>query len=352
MKVASSTLQWQAQHSAVQSQTHSAKLRVWVGERNAQRPAATSQRLSNAGSGDSATQASHRTSERDSDSAHLTPTLRIMRDLIERMTGVRATVSPLSTQDLSNSANSATNDVTVHISTQARAQSAAAQNVGWGVEYDEHNVYEEAQSSQWAAQGVIRTADGQEIAFSVALQMQRYYRQESSSQLRLGDAKKVDPLVINFDGDAAQLQEMRFSFDLNADGDAEELPLLAGNRGFLALDRNTNGRIDDGRELFGPLSGDGYADLAQYDDDRNGWIDENDSTYAALRVWTPTADGAGQMRSLQEAGVGALSLDAAATPFELRTADNRSLGTVRATSAYLREDGSGAGTMQQVDLTV
>ena len=50
-------------------------------------------------------------------------------------------------------------------------------------------------------------------------------------------------------------------------------------------------------------------------------------------------------------GVGALSTNAIATPFALRTADNASLGTVRSTSAYLRENGS-VGTVQQVDLTV
>lgn len=349
MKIASSTLQWQAQHTSVRAQTRSTKLEAWVGERTPNTNTAPSARpRANLADVSTRAHASSGTQQREGDE-HLTPTLRMVRDLIERMTGVRAHIAPVSLQDPS----SASAAVTVSISMNARAQSAnaaASESVGWGALYEEHSVLEEAESTQWAAQGTVRTADGKEIAFSVQLDMQRYYRQESSSQVRLGDAKKVDPLVINFDGTAAQLQDTRFSFDLNADGQDENLPLLAGNRGFLALDRNANGQIDDGRELFGPLSGDGYADLAQYDEDRNGWIDESDSAYQALRVWTPTADGAGSVRSLQEAGVGALSLTAAATPFEVRTADNRSLGTIRATSAYLNEDGS-AGTMQQVDLT-
>ena len=48
--------------------------------------------------------------------------------------------------------------------------------------------------------------------------------------------------------------------------------------------------------------------------------------------------------------MGAISLAAGASEFALRTSDNRSLGQIRATSAYLREDG-GAGTVQQVDLS-
>ena len=65
---------------------------------------------------------------------------------------------------------------------------------------------------------------------------------------------------------------------------------------------------------------------------------------------TPASDGTGSLRTLQEVGVGAISLAAGASEFALRTSDNRSLGQIRATSAYLREDG-GAGTVQQVDLS-
>lgn len=42
----------------------------------------------------------------------------------------------------------------------------------------------------------------------------------------------------------------------------------------LSLDQNGNGEIDNGTELFGTKSGDGFADLARYDLDYNGWIDE------------------------------------------------------------------------------
>ena len=79
-------------------------------------------------------------------------------------------------------------------------------------------------------------------------------------------------------------------------------------------------------------------------------FDENDRVFQDLRVWTPASDGTGSLRTLQEVGVGAISLAAGSSEFALRTSDNRSLGQIRATSAYLREDG-GAGTVQQVDLS-
>jgi hypothetical protein len=119
--------------------------------------------------------------------------------------------------------------------------------------------------------------------------MQRSYRQESSFSLRLGDATAIDPLVINFDGTAAQLQDQRFAFDLNGDGETDNVPLLAGNRGYLALDTNQNALIDNGLELFGPGTGNGFAELARHDSDGNGWIDEADPVYQQLRVWTPAA---------------------------------------------------------------
>ena len=97
---------------------------------------------------------------------------------------------------------------------------------------------------------------------------------------------------------------MRFDFDLDSDGTREKLPLVSGS-GF-AFDRNANGRIDDGRELFGPASGDGFSELARLDDDANGWIDEADAAWSQLRVWRPDAAGKGSVRSLSEVGVGAL----------------------------------------------
>lgn len=234
-------------------------------------------------------------------------------------------------------------------------------SVGWGVEYDRHESYSEAEVTQVTASGTVQTADGREIRFTLQLSMARSYHEESDLRLRLGDAARPqkDPLVINFGGSAAQLLDQRFSFDLDADGTAENINRLAAGSGFLVFDRNGDGRANDGSELFGTRSGDGFADLAQLDGDGNGWIDEGDAAWTALRVWTPdaestggdTATTGGALRTLQEANVGAIALASVATPFALKDGNNATLGEVRSTGLYLQESG-GAGTVQQVDLSV
>lgn len=357
MKIESSALQMQAQHVASRVHTQSSRVEAWVGDRRpASAPglarAAPAVQISSAARlARAAQEAAVPTPAADavpssSPDDGLTPQLAMIRDLIARMTGVQVQVYTGQTEPApSGSATPANRPPT------PPSADAGRPRVGWGLVVEQREVVVETENTQFAAQGMVRTADGQEIRFSLQLDMQRSYRQESSISLRLGDAAAVDPLVINFDGSAAQLQNLRFAFDLDSDGQTENVPLLAGNRGYLALDLNHNGRIDNGQELFGPGTGNGFAELAIHDSDGNGWIDEADPVFQQLQVWTPEAEGAGNLRTLADADVGALSTRAVATPFALRTADNASLGTVRSTSAYLRENG-GAGTVQQVDLTV
>jgi len=332
MKIESSALQMQAQHSATRLHVQSSSLEMWVGRRPAPAPSADV-RISEAARQARSAEPAQVATKPPADEG-LTPQMAMIRDLIERITG-RA--------------------VRIYTGPQADASAAStppgSQRAGFGLVYEEHELLEETEHTQFAAQGSIRTADGREIRFELQLDMQRSYREESSLSLRLGDAAMVDPLVINFDGTAAQLQNLRFAFDLDGDGRTEDVPLLAGNRGYLALDTNGNQRIDSGLELFGPRTGQGFAELAAHDSDGNGWIDEADPVFGQLRVWTPEADGPGSLRTLGELGVGAIQLASAATPFALRTAGNASLGAVRSTGVYLREDG-GAGAVQQIDLSV
>ena len=358
MKIASSALHLQAQHSASRVHARSERLELWVGQRPAsggapatQAPLARPASLHISGAARQAAAfapasvQAHGAPARADDDAHLTPHLAMVRDLIERLTGVAAQVV----------VRPETSAEPVSLPNLPASQSTAPEpprSAGFGLVYEAHEVLEESEHTQFSAEGVVRTRDGQEIRFSLQLEMQRYHREESWSRLRLGDAAvPVDPLVINFDGTAAQLQELRFDFDLNGDGQDEAVPMLAGARGYLALDRNQNERIDNGLELFGPATGNGFAELAAHDSDGNGWIDEDDAVFHQLRVWTPSADSAGSLRTLPEAGVGAMHLGSVDTPFSLRSADNSTLGAIRATSAYLHEDGR-AGTVQQIDLAV
>lgn len=220
----------------------------------------------------------------------------------------------------------------------------------WGMEYDLHESYAEMEQTTVSAQGLIRTSDGREISFQLDLSMSRSYYEERNVSLRAGNAQRKDPLVINFGGTAAQLSDMKFSFDLDGDGKEEEISQFASASGYLMLDRNANGKVDNGLELLGPATDSGFGELAALDGDRNGWIDENDAAFDQLMVWVPGADG-GKLLSLREAGVGALALAHVGSKFELRGNGNSNLGGVRDTGVFLFEDGT-VGSLQEIDLTV
>lgn len=221
---------------------------------------------------------------------------------------------------------------------------------GWGAVYEREETTVEQESTRFSAQGVVHTADGREIELSVELNMSREFISHSNLTVRAGDALK-DPLVINFEGAAAQLTRTTFAFDIDVDGSADQIAFVGPNSGFLALDRNDDGVINDGSELFGALSGNGFADLAAYDEDGNGWIDEGDAIFTRLLVWSRDATGEDRLDGLLLRNVGAIYLGQAATPFSLKDEGNALQGVVRASGIYLAEDG-GVGTVQQLDLVV
>lgn len=213
-----------------------------------------------------------------------------------------------------------------------------------------HSFYE-AEETTFQGQGRVETGDGRVIDFALDLSMSRAYYEEERSEMTT-EAVLVDPLVINFDGRAADLTDVRFSFDLDTDGETEEIPWLASGSGFLVLDRNGDGVVNDGSELFGPESGNGFQDLAALDDDGNGWIDEGDAAFDKLSVWSGERPDKAGLQSLKATGVGAIALSSADTRFSINDEEsNMARGQVRRTGIYLKEDGA-VGTVQQVDLAV
>lgn len=276
------------------------------------------------------------------------PMLRLIRAMVAMLTGREVRV--LDARELTSPADA---DPPAAPQGQSLDSSrGASAGAAPGGEYRRHEAYSESEQTSFQASGVLRTAAGEEIRFSISLEMSRSYHQESDARIQFGDSRaKKDPLVLNFAGSAAQLTSQRFSFDLDGDGRNEQINFVRGGSGFLALDRNGDGKINNGLELFGAASGDGFADLSALDSDGNGWIDSGDESFAKLRIWTKDAAGEDQLRSLAQAGIGALSLASVASPFALKNSSNELQGQIRSTGLYLREDG-GVGTMQQVDLTV
>lgn len=231
-----------------------------------------------------------------------------------------------------------------------QASTNEQESVGWGMEYNYNETYTEAESVNFAAGGLVKTADGKEIQLSVSLAMSRSFSSSQSLTVKAGDAL-LDPLVINYAGSSASLSSDKISFDINGDGQKEEISALQDGSGYLALDKNGDGKINSGQELFGPQSGSGFKELSQYDSDENNWIDENDQIFASLKIWNKSADGQERSIGLAEAGVGAIYLGKSATMFSLTDSSaSAQNGQIADTGIYLKENG-GVGTVQELYLT-
>ena len=207
------------------------------------------------------------------------------------------------------------------------------------------------------AEGIAKTEDGRELSFNVDFAMSRDFMHFSQIDERMEIAQKspliCDPLVINVGADVTKVSDQKFTFDLDADGKKDSISLLGEGSGFLALDKNEDGTINDGSELFGAKSGNGFMELAAYDEDHNGWIDENDAVFDKLRIWFKDDAGNDQLLNLKSADVGALYLGNTSTEFALKNQDtNNTNGIIRSTGLFLRESGAGAGTIQHVDLAL
>ena len=127
--------------------------------------------------------------------------------------------------------------------------------------------------------------------------------------------------------------------------------MLSKDSGYLALDNNADGIINDGSELFGTQSGNGFKDLLVHDEDGNGWIDEADSIFQKLKIWNMDENGISTLLDLKEAGIGAIYLGYENTEFSLKNVANETNAVIQKTGLFLYENGI-SGTVQQLDLAV
>ena len=144
--------------------------------------------------------------------------------------------------------------------------------------------------------------------------------QQSQLNVTVGTAAKpqpvqqTDPLVLDLAGNGFTTRGLddAVRFDLTGDGRPESISAPKGDDALLALDRNGNGRIDSGKELFGDQHGasNGFAELSKYDDNRDGRIDQQDSVFEQLSLLRFDAQGRQQQQTLAEAGVSAIHLQA------------------------------------------
>jgi len=346
MIIDSANIKMQVEHRQHQVTKYKESLQFW--NRPAENPSKSrsdpiqNDKISLSEAGKAASSRTQLDLERQMDAEH-SLTFEIIRRMVKELTGKELKL--FSPRELENQGTE-----TIHEEpSQAPAQQADS---SMGLIYQQSLSLFESESTTFDAEGTIKTKDGQNINFSVSLNMSRSFYMESNISLRAGEAAKIDPLVINFDGNAAELTNSTFKFDIDANGSLDQIAMLKSNSGMLALDKNQDGKINDGSELFGPKSGNGFTELAHYDQDNNGFIDEADAIYQQLRIWQHHPDGSEQLVALADKNIGAIYLGHVTTPFQLNAADdNRSLGQIASSGIYLNEQGQ-VGTIQQINFSV
>ena len=151
----------------------------------------------------------------------------------------------------------------------------------------------------------------------------------------------ITPIVIDLDGNGihtlSRAADTSAGFDLFGNGSAVKSGWISGSDGFLAIDRNGNGKVDSINELFGGTAkGAGFANLASFDANGDGLVNSLDAHFGQLMVWRDAnsnhATDAGELISLAQAGVTSLTVAYTELPF-IDAQDNLHLERSTATLA-------------------
>ncbi|QDU61920.1 hypothetical protein Pan216_27850 [Planctomycetes bacterium Pan216] len=167
---------------------------------------------------------------------------------------------------------------------------------------------------------------------------------EVSIRARVEEILSVsDPLVLDLNGNGVfdtTTADEGHDFDLLGDGSLVRAATASQGDALLVYDRNGNGNIDDGTELFGDQNGaaDGFVELAKYDENGDGRIDQADSIYGSLGLFADVNRNGitdeGELRRLDEAGIAQISLSATAVE------EDSNGNKVVLESEFVRSDGS------------
>jgi hypothetical protein len=362
MKVLSSAVDLYSDYKLEQQKTVNERLKAWVDGQGTDandetEPTVDSLTLSGDALAklqeDPAVSSSETTAESEDEFFELSPRekeiISLLEKFLSKLSGKKVTIDVPDKLTLSGPGNSDFGHL-MAAKNDGNNNGNGSQRVGWGINYHYEESYTEKESMNFSAQGTILTEDGSEIKFKLNIATSREYTAYQRIDIKAGDAL-IDPLVVNYGAGGASLSGFKTDFDLNADGTQDTMSFLAEGSGFLALDENSDGVINDGSELFGPTSGDGFGELAEYDNDQNGWVDENDSIYKELSLWIKDAAGNDQLLALSQVGIGAIYLGNVDSLFSLKDTDNHLDAQIKETGIFLKENGE-AGTIQHVDFAV
>jgi hypothetical protein len=147
----------------------------------------------------------------------------------------------------------------------------------------------------------------QSQSFSMTIQMEFEFTATMSVE---GVVQESDPIVFDLDGDGVELTSYRQGarFDIVGNGQSVNTAFVTGGDAFLAVDRNGNGTIDSGRELFGDQNGaaNGFEELRKLDSNADGRINSLDRDFDSLRLFKDNGNGKteeGELVSLSDAGI-------------------------------------------------
>ena len=162
---------------------------------------------------------------------------------------------------------------------------------------------------------------------------------------------RVDPLILDLDGDGIKttsLDQSRAYFDLDSNGFAERTAWVDASDGLLVLDRNNDGQITSGQELFGDQTllangvraTSGFEALKEFDSNRDGRIDAKDEVYSKLKIWRDlNGDGISQaeeLKGLSDYNIASISLSSTSS-----NASDVMNNIQRRVGSFIKTDGSG-----------
>ncbi len=220
----------------------------------------------------------------------------------------------------------------------------------WEVSYTMKETLYESEQMNFNSSGMVRTADGREINFSLDLMMSRQYMEENKISLEASGTGEAG-ILVDFAGPASALTDTKFGFGFKPEASGDSLSYLALGSGLLTLDLNNDGQIDSMNELVGTATGNGFAELEAYDLDGNGWIDENDTVYNRLQILSQESAGNNVLSGLKDSNIGAINLGSVDSPYSLKNDRNVPAGQIEKSGIYLAEDGT-PGQVEQLSMVV